>query len=185
MAFDCMYVGGRDLRDQPLWSRRQVLEDLVADGRHVYAARRLHPHGMDAWAEVKQRGYEGLVAKRNDSPYRAGRARDWLKVKVRHEGRFIIVGLDVPLAGAWGLLLAARAGRQLVYVGRVEWGVSRRVVGDLREECRVRATPACRGVERSRGVVWVEPSSTVEVQYNEFVQGRLRDPVLRAVHIAG
>jgi bifunctional non-homologous end joining protein LigD len=45
MAFDCMYQKGRDLRDRPFSYRRDALEDLVGDGRHVYAARHLHPHG--------------------------------------------------------------------------------------------------------------------------------------------
>lgn len=111
MAFDCMFARGRDLRERPLSYRREALEDLVGDGHHVYAARRLHPHGLDAWAEVKQRGYEGLVAKRADSPYRGGPTRDWLKVKVRHEARFVVVGLDVPLPGQCALLVAARADR--------------------------------------------------------------------------
>jgi hypothetical protein len=42
-------------------------------------------------------------------------------MKIRREGRFVVVGLDVPLAGACALLLAARVGRRLVYVGRCEW----------------------------------------------------------------
>jgi hypothetical protein len=42
-----------------------------------------------------------------------------------------------------------------------------------------RATAACVGVDRARGVMWIEPAATVEVQYNELMQGRLRDAVLR------
>src|SRR5437879_6107694 len=49
MAFDCMYHRGRDLRTRPLAYRREVLEDVVASGELIYAARRLHPHGLDAW----------------------------------------------------------------------------------------------------------------------------------------
>jgi hypothetical protein len=43
-------------------------------------------------------------------------------VKIRREGLFVVGGRDVPLAGACSLLLAARTGRRLAYVGRVEWG---------------------------------------------------------------
>ncbi len=56
MAFDCLYVRGQDLRG-PLFVRRNVLEDVL------------------------ERGYEGLVAKDQQSPYRAGRTLPWLKVK--------------------------------------------------------------------------------------------------------
>jgi hypothetical protein len=41
--------------------------------------------------------------------------------------------------------------------------------------------PACAGIGRVRGVVWVEPTVTVEVQYNEMMLGRLRDAVQRGV----
>src|SRR5438445_8848832 len=161
--------------------RRQALEDTGAGAALIYPARRLHPHGLDAWGEVKQRGYEGLVAKCEASAYRAGPTREWLKVKIRHEGRFIVVGLDVPLSGACSLLLAARIGRRFAYVGRCEWGVSRRIVAELRERIAVRATPACSGIEGGRGVVWVQPRAGAEVQDNEMMQGRLRDPVLRHI----
>ena len=92
-----------------------------------------------------------------------------MKVKVRYEGRFVVVGLDVPLAGACSLLLAARVGRRLSYVGRVEWGVSRRLVAELCERVRVRATAPCDGIESERGIVWLEPKVTAEIQYNELM----------------
>ena len=54
------------------------------------------------------------------------------------------------------------------------------MVAALRERCVEVKDPACNGVERSRGVVWVKPSVVVEVQYDELIQGRLRNAVLPA-----
>lgn len=102
-------------------------------------------------------------------------------VKVRHEGRFVVVGLNAPLAGSCSLLLAARQRRRLVYVGRCEWGVSRSVVAALRERCVALTEPASEAAERGGGIVCVKPDVVVDVQYNELMQGRLRDLVLRAV----
>ena len=65
---------------------------------------------------------------------------------------------------------------------RHEWGVSRRLVAALRERCTILSTSVCHEAERSRGIVWLEPTAIVEVQYNEMMQGRLRDAVLRSVH---
>jgi ATP-dependent DNA ligase len=73
----------------------------------------------------------------------------------------------------------------LVYVGRVEWGVSRRVVTELRERCTILSAPVCEAAERGRGIVWLGPSVVAEVQYNEMMQGRLRDAVLRGVDVKG
>jgi ATP-dependent DNA ligase len=54
----------------------------VADADLVHAARRLALNGLEAWAQVLERGYEGYVAKDEASPYDGGRTRAWLKVKV-------------------------------------------------------------------------------------------------------
>jgi bifunctional non-homologous end joining protein LigD len=82
IAFDCPYARGKDLRKRPLRVRRNVLEELVDGGDLVLPARRLADDGLEAWAQVVKRGYEGLVGKDEASPYREGRTLSWLKVKV-------------------------------------------------------------------------------------------------------
>jgi bifunctional non-homologous end joining protein LigD len=81
IAFDLLYVKGRDVSQRPLGDRRRRLEDLLADANGVHPVRRLAPNGLEAWAQVLERGYEGLVAKDERCPYVGGRTRDWLKVK--------------------------------------------------------------------------------------------------------
>jgi len=68
-----------------------------------------------AWVQgpKSKRGYDGLVAKCEASACRAGATRKWLKVKQRHEGRFVVIGKDIPLAGSCSSLLAAPGGRRL------------------------------------------------------------------------
>jgi bifunctional non-homologous end joining protein LigD len=84
MVFDCLYARGKDLRKRPLRVRRNVLEELVDGHQFVLPARRLADNGLEAWAQVLARGYEGLVGKDETSPYREGRTLSWLKVKVPH-----------------------------------------------------------------------------------------------------
>jgi ATP-dependent DNA ligase len=64
MAFDCLHLEGRDLRQLPLRERRAELE-AVTENDHtlIFPARRLAANGLEAWAQVVERGYEGLVAK--------------------------------------------------------------------------------------------------------------------------
>jgi len=123
MAFDYMFARGRDLHGRPLSYRREALEEIVGDGHHVYGARRLDQHGLNAWAEVKQRGYEGLVAKNEQSLYKGGPTRSWIKCKIRRESRSSSL-IDVPLAGTCSWLLAMRQGRRFIYVGRAELGAT-------------------------------------------------------------
>jgi bifunctional non-homologous end joining protein LigD len=84
IAFDCLYARGKDLRTRPLRVRRNVLEEIVDGHDLVLPARRLAADGLEAWAQVIERGYEGLVGKDEASPYVEGRTLSWLKVKVSH-----------------------------------------------------------------------------------------------------
>jgi bifunctional non-homologous end joining protein LigD len=81
MAFDLFYRNGRDLSARPLRDRRAALEDVVAGSDLVFPVRRLAPDGVEAWAQVVERGYEGLVAKDEASTYVDGPTKVWLKVK--------------------------------------------------------------------------------------------------------
>src|SRR2546421_3655992 len=112
IAFDVLQVGARDLRARPLRDRRPALEDAIAGSRFVLPALPLERDGFDAWDQVKRGGWEGLVAKDDASRYVGGVTRSWMKVKIRLEARFIVVGLGVPLAGACSPLLAAGHGRR-------------------------------------------------------------------------
>jgi hypothetical protein len=68
--------------------------------------------------------------------------------------------------------------RNHVYVDRVEWGATRAIVARIRERCILLSASVC-----SRGVVWIHPEFTADVQYNEPMQRRLRDLVLRCVRL--
>jgi hypothetical protein len=74
----------------PLDERRAVLEDEIMGRDLIYPARRLPDHGLEAWAMVKEQGWDGMVAKDPTAPCSEGSTWRWLKVKVRHEGRFIV-----------------------------------------------------------------------------------------------
>ncbi len=84
MVFDCLYARNKDLRSQPLYVRRNVLEDVLCIDEQdlLLPVRRLSNDGLKAWQEVKEKGYEGFVAKDPASPYVGGRTLKWLKVKV-------------------------------------------------------------------------------------------------------
>jgi bifunctional non-homologous end joining protein LigD len=84
MAFDCLYLEGRNLRPLSLRERRQELEHVLEnDHALIFPARRLDPNGLVAWRQMLERGYEGLVAKDESAAYRGGRTLSWLKVRQR------------------------------------------------------------------------------------------------------
>jgi bifunctional non-homologous end joining protein LigD len=81
MAFDVMHHNGRDVTARPLRWRRAHLEDVVTGSALIFPVRRLAPDGVQAWTQVLERGYEGLVAKDESAAYEQGATRRWLKVK--------------------------------------------------------------------------------------------------------
>jgi bifunctional non-homologous end joining protein LigD len=127
---------------------------------------------------VKQKGYEGLVAKDEQAPYRGRMTRSWLKVKVRYEGVFIVGGILGTSDAPEGLLVGERVGRRLIYRGVVAWGVRRGVIADILRRARAVSRSPFHDVDTHRAT-WLEPRLKIEVTYNEMMEGRLRDPVFR------
>jgi bifunctional non-homologous end joining protein LigD len=84
-AFDILVDGGDDLRKLPLHLRKNNLSRLLArrvDGIFLSDFER-GEIGPDLYRHACLMGLEGLVSKRRDSTYRAGRSPNWIKVKNR------------------------------------------------------------------------------------------------------
>ena len=79
-VFDVLARGKRDLRPMPLSARRLVLEQLVTNSDRVRVVAH-YPDGVQLFQSVTAHGLEGVVCKRLDSAYFAGRSKDWLKVR--------------------------------------------------------------------------------------------------------
>jgi ATP-dependent DNA ligase len=85
-AFDILALDGDDLRDLPLSMRKTNLARLLArrpDGIFV-APFEQGEIGPDLFRKACEFGLEGLVSKRRDRPYQAGRSKHWVKVKNRN-----------------------------------------------------------------------------------------------------
>jgi len=86
-AFDLIVLGDLDLRPLPLRDRKRILARLVPGLGPVRYADHVEGRGEDLFREVVARGLHGIVAKRADAPYRAGRSRAWREIAARGEGR--------------------------------------------------------------------------------------------------
>jgi bifunctional non-homologous end joining protein LigD len=178
VVFDCLWSGRRDLRSKPLRDRRAVLDEMIVGQELILPVRRLPNDGLKAWDIVRERGYEGMVAKQEASPCRSGPTRSWLKLKVRKDGRFLVGGIGERADRLPRLYVGEMATGELAYRGAVALGVGPRLVTELMKRGRHRQTPPFEGL-RSRGVTWLEPEIAVEVSYGRIMQGWLREPVCR------
>jgi bifunctional non-homologous end joining protein LigD len=181
MAFDCLWLEDRDLRSEPLKTRRRALADAVDGASLILPTRRLPDDGLEAWRLVKDRGYEGLVAKNNESRYETGESRNWIKIKFRQERSFIVGGIGTRADGAPRLLVGERVKRRLVYRGAVDLGVGTALVTELMARCQRRSSPPFDGLAAMRGVIWLEPKIQIVVSYGRMAQGWLREPLCRGI----
>jgi bifunctional non-homologous end joining protein LigD len=183
VAFDCLHARGRDLTQQPLTARRAALESEVVEGPVLRIARRLAADGLQAFAEARRRGLEGVIGKDPRAGYRAGeRSSAWSKVKVRAEEEFVIGGFTAPRGARQhlgALLVGAWDGAGLRYAGKVGTGFTEATLADLHRKLtrRRRAQPPFVDPPRERDLVWVEPELVAQLGFTERTgDGKLRHP---------
>jgi bifunctional non-homologous end joining protein LigD len=81
-TFDLLELDGRDLRHQPIESRKNLLAELLGDFRpKISLNEHFEEDGALVYDAACQLGCEGIVSKRLGSPYRSGRSAHWVKVK--------------------------------------------------------------------------------------------------------
>ena len=120
------------------------------------------------------------MAKDPESTYRSGPTRAWVKVKVRHEGVFVVGGYR-NVDAFDGVLVGEYVGDRLEYRGVVEWGYrATDVLALMRcaEDHQLRTSPFV-DAPQMRNAVWCEPRLLAEVSYAEIIDGRLRAPSWR------
>ena len=183
-VFDCLYRDGRDLRREPLTTRRRELEDAIGKApKEIFLSKRLADDGLEAYRRAKQRNLEGLVAKAGASPYEERRSRLWLKVKVHQEEEFVIGGFTAPQGSRkhiGALLLGAYAGDDLHFVGKVGTGFTEQRLADLFRLFKplVRATSPFVNLPREKQVTWLMPKLVAQIAFAEWTEdGKLRQPV--------
>ena len=181
--FDLLAFDEFDLRPLPLVERKKLLARLVPTTGVLRVVEAIPQHGKALFASVRELGLEGIVAKRAQSPYRAGRFRDWQKIRSDRVGDFAVVGFskgEGSRSGFGSVHVALARGGALVYVGKVGGGFSEKELNSAREELSKLSIsePACEGpVPRGAGHTWVEPKLVVEVRYKEITEdGLLRQP---------
>ncbi|NKM69145.1 non-homologous end-joining DNA ligase [Rhizobium laguerreae] len=181
MAFDLLYFDGRDLTGTELTARRHLLEGLVPAGGEeaIRLSEEIEADGDVLLRIACEHGLEGIIAKDRDSTYRSGRGGEWLKIKCVQSDGFAIVGYEKSTAAFGGigrLLLAARKGSDLVYVGGVGTGFNARSAAELREQMDklIIAKPAV-NTGRKRNAVFVRPELVAEIEYRAWTHdGKLR-----------
>jgi bifunctional non-homologous end joining protein LigD len=189
-AFDLLALDDFDLRSLPLTTRKELLAEAIPKLGPVRYLDHIDREGEAFLKQVAALGLEGIIAKKADAPYRAGRTEQWLKIKREREGDFVIVGFTAPKgsrAHLGALQLGDYVDGALVYAGRVGTGFDDQMLEDLGRELAplVRETAPCRGpmigsvitddVPEAKTTTWVEAELVCQVRFREWTpDGLLR-----------
>jgi bifunctional non-homologous end joining protein LigD len=182
LAFDLLHLDGRSTRELPYERRRELLLDLaLADGSSWRTPRHFVTDQERVVAATRERGLEGVVAKRLGSPYLPGvRNGAWVKHKHRRTESFLVTGWSPRERRRPESLLLARVGSDgsLEPAGSVPLVLGDRQTDVVRRRLEALVLPPTRRGQRVRRIA---PALRADVAFHGPSRGPVRDPLLRAV----
>jgi bifunctional non-homologous end joining protein LigD len=185
-VFDILWLDGRDVTSLPLDARRALLSGLPLRPPVQCVTSLDDPR---PWERARDEGWEGVIAKRRDSPYEHRRSPHWLKMKCETTQDLAVGGFTDPQGrrvGLGALLVGYYEQDDFVFAGKIGTGFDTKLLLDLRarlDALEIEKTPFTRaiGLPRLRAH-WVRPEIVVQVAFIEWtVHGKLRHPRLLGV----
>ncbi|HEY3875216.1 MAG TPA: DNA ligase D, partial [Candidatus Kapabacteria bacterium] len=183
--FDLLFLNGEDLRHQGLRERKELLKALFdSEGisPYLHFSEHFQEDGESFLKSARELGLEGIISKRLDRPYVAGRGYDWLKLKCVQNGEFVIGGYTDPAGSrtGFGALLVGYhdAKKKLKYAGKVGTGFDGPVLqhlGKRLQKMRQGISPFDDRKKGSYGTHWVSPKLVAQIAYGS----QTREGILR------
>ena len=190
-AFDLLYLDGYDLRRLPLEERKKKLTSILVPGDMLRYSDHYERQGKALFEIAREKGLEGILAKKRDSNYQERRSSEWLKIKIRHSLESVIGGYTPPEGsrahfGSVVLGLYDKQGR-LIHIGQAGSGFNQKSLAEIWKMLKERETkqkPFYGEVEALRKVIWIKPDLVAAIEYAEWTDGarggsgpKLRAPV--------
>jgi bifunctional non-homologous end joining protein LigD len=182
VAFDLLYLNGRDLRGLPLHERKAALKKIIAD-TDVQFSESFEVDGREMYKHACKTGLEGVVSKLRDSRYRSGRTNDWAKKPCAQRETLPIAGFALDGKKFDGIYVGRRKGKDLVYAGKVDHGFDPASAKELQARLRplIRSTQPYAKKIAHRGI-WVEPELLAEIEYRaKSAEGKVRHPFFKGI----
>jgi len=192
VAFDLLWLDGRDLTGLALQERRELLVSICETDHRLQLVTHVEGEGKRFVRAARELGLEGVVAKKLGSRYQPGRrSPDWRKIKLTNTQDCVILGWTPGQGGRAGtfgaLLVGAYVDGELRWVGQVGTGFTRKTLDRLMGELQplVRQTPASEDPDLAqvKGATFVEPVLVCEVEYLEITKStrKMRAPSFKGL----
>lgn len=182
VAFDLLYLNGRDLRAVPLFERKALLRPII-NGTAIQFSESFEIDGKEMFKHACKTGLEGVVSKVRDGRYESGRSNGWVKVTCAQRETLAIAGYALNGAKWDGMYIGRRKGDEFLYAGKVDHGFSPQDAKELQRRLKplVRKTQPYTKRIAHRGI-WVEPQLLAEIEYRaKCAEGKLRHPFFKGV----
>jgi bifunctional non-homologous end joining protein LigD len=182
VAFDLLYLNGRDLRKFPLHQRKAELKKIIASSQ-VQFSESLEIECPAMFSHACKVGLEGVVSKVRDSVYSSGRSNNWVKKTCAQRETLTIAGFALD-EGKWdGIYLGRRRGDDLIYAGKVDHGFDKVSAAELQKRLKplIRRTQPYAKHIAHKGI-WVEPKLLAEIEYRaKSSEGKVRHPFYKGL----
>ena len=188
VVFDLLSIDGDSLVARPVEERKARLRALLGRPRAsspIRFAAHVVGNGKAFFEQACLLGLEGVISKRRDLPYRAGRHGGWVKTKCSLRQEFVVGGFTDPAGarvGLGALLLGCYDRGRLVFAGKVGTGFTQTTALDLRARLNSLAQRASPFMPTPPGALgrtahWVKPELVAQVAFTEWTSdGRIRHP---------
>ena len=192
VAFDLLWLDGRNLTEQPLEERRELLQAVVEEDERLQLVTYVEGEGKELVEAARSHGLEGVVAKRHGSKYLPGRrSPDWRKIKLTNTQDCVILGWTPGQGGRAGtfgaLLVGAYDDGKLRWIGQVGTGFTDKMLARVMELLTPLVTkepptddPELKAI---KGATFVRPEVVCEVEYLEITKStkKMRAPSFKGL----
>jgi bifunctional non-homologous end joining protein LigD len=183
-VFDLLWIEGWDITSEPLYLRRELLQQIIPESGIVRYSDHIDDIGKEFFEIAKKNNLEGIIAKKKDAPYVPdSRTQTWLKIKIEERHEAIICGYTRKRNSDRlfsSLLLGVYEKNKLKFIGQVGTGFSAASQQELMKKMKTlvsKKMPFTEEPKLTEPTVWLKPSLVCEVKYTEITnEGVMRHP---------
>jgi len=185
-VFDLLCLRNRDTTKLPLIERRELLKTLAFKDKRIKIVDYVEAQPTELLVAVREQQLEGIVGKRKDSRYEAGkRSGAWIKCRVNC-GQELVIGGYVSTHGLDSIIVGYYRGKDLIYVARVRNGfvpASRRHLFENLRSLVISECPFINLPERHRSrwgegltaddmkkCIWLQPELVAQIDFLEWTE---------------
>ena len=184
-VFDLLSLDGKDLTHLTLTDRKELLKALLPKNEIIKYSDHIKENGIAFFNVAVKNNLEGIMAKKADSKYYAGkRSNEWLKIKNHKTADVIICGYTAPAGSRkyfGSLVLGIMKNKILVHAGHAGTGYDvdkLKTIFNLLQPLVQTDSPFSEKVITNNNVTWVKPKIVCEVKFTEWTKDeKLRHPV--------